>query len=174
MVKFNLRRSCSNSTPFRTRSISPSFSVTGPMDLFRPPGMPSSLIAEILVSFENAVFSYLFDSCPFPSISEVDSTGTCFAVSYSSYTVCLGSIDKLGDYKLTVWKSPCNLNFVSLFSSKLPYLHRRWSHSAVQWHDHHRLDTFVLELHRFPDFESLEVVLVQVQSYCRLKGPPKR
>jgi len=45
----NLRLSCSNSTPLRTRSISPSLSVTGPMDLFRPPGIPSSLIAENMV-----------------------------------------------------------------------------------------------------------------------------
>ena len=34
--------------------------MTGPMDLFRPPGMPSSLIAEILVSFEIGLFSLTF------------------------------------------------------------------------------------------------------------------
>ena len=40
-----VRRSSSNSVPFNTRSISSSFSVTGPIDLFRPPGIPSSRIA---------------------------------------------------------------------------------------------------------------------------------
>ena len=54
----NLRLSCSNSTPLRTRSISPSLSVTGPMDLFRPPGIPSSLIAENMVMWCR---SWLFD-----------------------------------------------------------------------------------------------------------------
>ena len=93
-------RSSTNTEPSITAAISSGVIWIGPIDLLRPPGIPSSRIAEIrdldfllrniLISVERCLFvlrNYLFCSFRIRDIFSADSIDIDFAVFATSYTV---------------------------------------------------------------------------------------
>ena len=86
------------------------------MDLFRPPGMPSSRIAkklDIKISITpfdaHALYFYLFYSCRIRDTCVGGNIDIDCAVFETSYIVDLVNIGKLSGYKSIVWKIPCSL-----------------------------------------------------------------